>query len=151
MLLSHDRFRPLHKLSGAVAMTGAALLGLLSTGAGVQIVTKAAGIPTTADGVGGVVNGANALVTPILVIMAAIAPIGILAGGAAMMLGSRRGMQMIATSLGVLLVLGSVMATIRRGEVYLREISYALGRILPAGSATATRSHCGRPCPARPG
>ena len=36
-----------------------------------------------------------------------------------------------------LLVLGSALATSRRTEVYLREISDALGRILPAGSATA--------------
>jgi membrane protein len=36
-----------------------------------------------------------------------------------------------------LLVLGSALATSRRSEVYLREISDALGRILPAGSATA--------------
>ena len=43
----------------------------------------------------------------------------------------------ILTFFPFLLVLGSVMATVRRGEVYLREISYALGRILPAGSATA--------------
>jgi membrane protein len=35
-----------------------------------------------------------------------------------------------------LLVLGSVLATINRGQVYLREISYALGTILPAGSST---------------
>lgn len=35
-----------------------------------------------------------------------------------------------------LLVLGSVLATLNRGEVYLREISYALGTILPAGSST---------------
>jgi membrane protein len=43
----------------------------------------------------------------------------------------------ILTFFPFLLVLGSVMATVRRGEVYLREISYALGRILPAGTATA--------------
>ncbi len=43
----------------------------------------------------------------------------------------------ILTFFPALLVLGSVMATIRRGDVYLREISYALGRIMPAGSATA--------------
>jgi membrane protein len=36
-----------------------------------------------------------------------------------------------------LLVVGSVLATSHRTEAYLREISYALGRILPAGSATA--------------
>jgi len=34
-----------------------------------------------------------------------------------------------------LLVLGAVLATISRGQVYLREISYALGTILPAGSS----------------
>jgi len=43
----------------------------------------------------------------------------------------------ILTFFPALLVLGSVLATVRRGEVYLRQISYALGRILPAGSATA--------------
>lgn len=43
----------------------------------------------------------------------------------------------ILTFFPALLVLGSVLATMRRGEVYLREISYALGRILPAGTATA--------------
>ena len=43
----------------------------------------------------------------------------------------------ILTFFPFLLVLGSVMATVRRGEVYLREISDALGRILPAGSAAA--------------
>jgi membrane protein len=43
----------------------------------------------------------------------------------------------ILTFFPALLVLGSVLATIHRGEVYLREISYALGRILPAGTTTA--------------
>ncbi len=43
----------------------------------------------------------------------------------------------ILTFFPALLVLGSVLATVHRGEVYLREISYALGRILPAGTTTA--------------
>ena len=34
-------------------------------------------------------------------------------------------------------MLGSILATSRKTDVYLREISYALGRILPAGSVTA--------------
>ncbi|MGB9491486.1 MAG: YihY/virulence factor BrkB family protein [Terriglobales bacterium] len=51
----------------------------------------------------------------------------------------------ILTFFPFLLVLGSVMATIRRGEVYLREISYALGRILPAGTATALSYLRGNP------
>jgi membrane protein len=36
-----------------------------------------------------------------------------------------------------LLVVGSVLATSHKTDAYLREISYALGRILPAGSGTA--------------
>jgi len=43
----------------------------------------------------------------------------------------------IFTFFPLLLVLGAVLATLHRGEVYLREISYALGRILPAGSGAA--------------
>jgi len=43
----------------------------------------------------------------------------------------------ILTFFPSLLVVGSVLATVNRGDAYLREISYALGRILPAGSATA--------------
>ncbi len=43
----------------------------------------------------------------------------------------------ILTFFPALLVVGSVLATVKRGDVYLREISYALGRILPAGSSAA--------------
>ncbi len=42
----------------------------------------------------------------------------------------------IFTFFPALLVLGSVLAALHRGDAYLREISYALGAILPAGSAT---------------
>ena len=42
----------------------------------------------------------------------------------------------IFTFFPALLVLGAVLATLNRGEVYLREVSYALGTILPAGSST---------------
>ena len=43
----------------------------------------------------------------------------------------------ILTFFPALLVVGSVLATSQKTEVYLREIAYALGRILPAGSSTA--------------
>ena len=43
----------------------------------------------------------------------------------------------ILTFFPALLVMGAVLATSRETDEYLREISYALGRILPAGSATA--------------
>src|SRR5216684_4397112 len=39
----------------------------------------------------------------------------------------------ILTFFPTLLVLGSVLATSRKGQPFLREVSYALGRILPAG------------------
>ncbi len=43
----------------------------------------------------------------------------------------------ILTFFPLLLVVGSVLATSHKTEAYLREISYAVGRILPAGSGTA--------------
>jgi len=42
----------------------------------------------------------------------------------------------ILTFFPVLVILGSVLANWRKGAPYLREISYALGSILPAGSNT---------------
>ena len=43
----------------------------------------------------------------------------------------------IFTFFPTLLVVGAVLAASRRTEVYLREITYAVGRILPAGSTAA--------------
>ena len=43
----------------------------------------------------------------------------------------------IFTFFPMLLVVGAVLAASRRTEVYLREITYAVGRILPAGSTAA--------------
>jgi membrane protein len=54
----------------------------------------------------------------------------------------------ILTFFPLLLVIGSVLATSRKGQPYLREITYALSRILPAGSGAATnylRSAAQRP------
>jgi membrane protein len=45
--------------------------------------------------------------------------------------------SMIFTFFPVLLIVGSVLASWRKGQPYLREISYALGSILPAGGNTA--------------
>jgi membrane protein len=45
--------------------------------------------------------------------------------------------SMILTFFPTLLVVGSLLANSRKTAAYLREISYALGRILPAGSASA--------------
>src|SRR5947208_10038175 len=43
----------------------------------------------------------------------------------------------ILTFFPVLLIIGSVLASWRKGQPYLREVSYALGSILPAGGNTA--------------
>jgi hypothetical protein len=107
--LIHPRLVARLRIAVLVAAVGVVLLAL---GARVEIVMKAAGIPKNATGIGGFVNGAHALVTPALVMVAAVAPIGLIAGGVVMMFGGRRGMQMVGTSLGVLLLLGSVTALI---------------------------------------
>ena len=86
-------------------------LGVL-LGTRVDLVMKAAGIPSNASGLGGFVNAAHALVTPALVMVAAIAPLALIAGAIVLLFGGRRGMQIVGTSLGVLLLLGSVTALI---------------------------------------
>ena len=103
--------RPVQKLRipGLVATLGVVLLSL---GAHVDIVMKAAGIPRNAAGIGGFVSGAHALVQPALVMVAAVAPLALVAGGVILLFGGRRGMQIVGTSLGVLLLLGSVTALI---------------------------------------
>jgi len=45
--------------------------------------------------------------------------------------------SLILTFFPAMMVIGSVLATSHRTEVYLREIAYAVGKALPAGSATA--------------
>ena len=52
------------------------------------------------------------MVTPALVMVAAIAPLALVAGGVVLLFGGRRGMQIVGTALGVLLLLGSVTALI---------------------------------------
>jgi hypothetical protein len=106
------RFRRGLRAALAAVVASLVLLPLVDVGACVQIVMKAAGIPKNASGLGGFVNGAHALVTPALVMVAAIAPLALIAGGLVLLFGGRRGMQIVGTSLGVLLLLGSVTALI---------------------------------------
>ena len=107
------RICPYYAVVAAGALLLAVLAGLVTfQGAGVDIVANAAGIPKNAAGIGGFVNGAKALVDPALVMVAAIAPLALIAGGLVLLFGGRRGMQIIGTSLGVLLLLGSVTALI---------------------------------------
>jgi hypothetical protein len=100
---------------GAVAVAVVAAIAvwvLVVSRVRVDIVMKAAGIPSNATGLGGFVNGAHALVTPALVMVAAIAPLALIVGAVILLFGGRRGMQIVGTSIGVLLLLGSVTALI---------------------------------------
>jgi hypothetical protein len=112
-VLTAHRFRRGLLGAAAVAVLVAVIgLLLLVLGVRVDLVMKAAGIPKNASGRGGFVNGAHALVSPALVMVAAIAPLALIAGGIVLLFGGRRGMQIVGTSLGVLLLLGSVTAVI---------------------------------------
>jgi hypothetical protein len=79
----------------------------------VAIIRKAAGIGETAEGLEGFVNTCNALVTPLLVAAAAAMPLAVIGGGVAMAFGSRKGLQIILTALGMLAVLGSVTGIVK--------------------------------------
>ena len=103
-------FRRAGTLLGAAGCVVVEMVG--SPGVRVGLVLKAAGIPSNASGIGGFVNGAHALITPALVMVAAVAPLALIAGGVVLLFGGRRGMQIVGTSLGVLLLLGSVTALI---------------------------------------
>ena len=104
------------RVFGAVAVRRALalLIGVsaaaaaLRHGGSAEIVRRAANIPDTAQGLEGFVNAANALLTPALVAMAAVAPLGCVVGAGALMFGGRRGMVIIGASLGTLIFLGSV-------------------------------------------
>lgn len=103
--------RPFRFAAVRVVVGGAALLVLaavLSPGPTVGIVRRAAGIPKVAEGLEGFVNAADALITPALVAMAAITPLGCILGAGAVAFGSRRGMVIIGSSLGALIFLGSI-------------------------------------------
>lgn len=97
---------------GAAALGVLAVASLTRLGERVDLVMKAAGIPKNASGIGGFINGAHALITPALVMVAAVAPLALIAGGIILLFGGRRGMQIVGTALGVLLLLGSVTAII---------------------------------------
>jgi len=112
VLLFHRIVRLLRVPAASAAVSIPIALAAQHFGAGADIVAKAAGIPTNANGIGGFINGAKALVTPALVMVAAIAPLALIAGGLVLLFGGRRGMQIIGTSLGVLLLLGSVTALV---------------------------------------
>ena len=95
-----------------VAFAALVAVVALRSGLSVDVVKKAAGIPDSAEGVGKFINGAHALIVPALAMTAAITPLALIAGGLILLFGGRRGLPIIGTSLGVLLLLGSVTALV---------------------------------------
>jgi hypothetical protein len=91
-----------------VAAMTAVLWAVASDGWQAAIIRRAAGIPSAAGGLEGFVNTCDQLVTPCLVAAAAATPLAAIGGGVAMAFGSRRGLQIVVTSLGVLALLGSI-------------------------------------------
>jgi hypothetical protein len=111
VLLPH-RIRQVLSAMVVAVLAASAVALLLGARMRADLVMKAAGIPQNASGIGGFVNGAHALITPALVMVAAIAPLALIAGGVVLLFGGRRGMQIVGSALGVLLLLGSVTALI---------------------------------------
>ena len=106
------RIPRLLRLGMVTALAALVTVVALRSGLGVDVVKKAAGIPDSAEGVGKFINGAHALVVPALAMTAAITPLALIAGGLILLFGGRRGLPIIGTSLGVLLLLGSVTALV---------------------------------------
>lgn len=99
----------IQKLRVLPVVVAAALLSAgTSAGSQVAIIRRAAGIPANAGGLEGFVATCDALVTPCLVAAAAATPLAAIGGGVAMAFGSRRGLQIVITALGILALLGSV-------------------------------------------
>ena len=113
--MSIDESRSSQSSVAVLAIAGALLVLTLlvlafmgGAGPAAAIVRRAASIPETAQGLEGFVKAADALITPALVAMAAVAPLGCIVGAGATMFGSRRGMVIIGASLGTLIFLGAV-------------------------------------------
>lgn len=99
---------------GVIAAVAALVTSLLVLDVApvLDLVKNAAGVGGNAQGIGKFVSAADKLVTPAVLAVAAVTPLALIAGGVMVMFGGRRGMTMIATSLGVLLFLGSIKGLI---------------------------------------
>jgi hypothetical protein len=83
-------------------------IGLFVAGGHADIVRKAAGVGNGPGDLSKFVDAADALVTPAVVAMAAIAPLACIVGAGALMFGNRRGMVIIGSALGALVFVASV-------------------------------------------
>ena len=100
---------------GAALRRGAVMLFVVAlaapvglAGGALAIVKRAAGVSETPVGLEGFVNAADALVSPAVVAMAAIAPLACIFGAGALMVGSRKGLPIVAAALGTLVFVASI-------------------------------------------
>ena len=77
-------------------------------GGALAIVKRAAGVSGTPEGLEDFVKAADALVTPAVVAMAAITPLACIFGAGALMVGSRKGLPIVAAALGTLVFVASI-------------------------------------------
>lgn len=91
------------------ALAGTAFAGALALVCGsADIVKSAAGVSDAPEGLGRFVQAADALVTPAIVAMAAVAPLACIVGAASLMFGSRKGLVIIGAALGTLVFVASI-------------------------------------------
>src|SRR3954454_1516556 len=83
-------------------------IGIAFASGRVDIVRSAAGVGDAPEGLGGFVRAADALVTPAIVAMAAVAPLACIVGAASLMFGSRKGLVIIGAALGTLVFVASI-------------------------------------------
>jgi hypothetical protein len=99
-------------LALAAALAGlVALIAALQLGFGIDIVSNAIGAKS--GGFGRISAAAGKLSKPAIGTVVAIAPLAIIAGGGALILGSRRGMSLIGAAVGGVLVVGLAAAVIK--------------------------------------
>jgi len=73
-----------------------------------EIVKNAAGVGDAPEGLGRFVQAADALVTPAIVAVAAVAPLACIVGAASLMFGGRKGLVIIGAALGTLVFVASI-------------------------------------------
>jgi hypothetical protein len=100
-------------LAAVLALLLLAAATIITAGHSVQIIRTAVcdantKIDCNSAGLGGITKAADALVSPVLVALFAISPIACLIGTAAVMFGNRRGLVIIGSALGALILAGAV-------------------------------------------
>jgi hypothetical protein len=88
-------------------LVGAALLSPLC-----DLIKRAAGIKGSAQGLAGVVNAVNQVLTPITIVAVAVATLALIFGGGALMLGHPRALRIVGGVIAGLILIGGAKGII---------------------------------------